>query len=96
MNKVAVGFGFLFVNDGTSTSIAINLSTQPVAVQISNADAPILINLNLAGATGVTELVCDSGATVTSSTLVLGILTVNLSAAGTSGNVNYITGILTF
>lgn len=95
-NSVAVDFGFLFLNDGTSTSVSINLSSQPVAVQIANSNVIDVVNLDLATASGVTNLSCDSGATVTSSSLMLGILTVNLSAPGTAGTTNFISGVLTF
>lgn len=90
MNKIVLDFSFTFLNDGTSTSVSINLSTQPISpVQIVNS-------INLATAIGATALSCDSGASVTSSSLLLGILTVNLSSAGIAGTTNVIYGLLEF
>jgi hypothetical protein len=94
-NKVTVPFGFTFLNDGTSTAVTISLATQPSFIVQSGSVQPLTANI-LSVLSGVTQLVCDSGATVTSSSLLLGILTVNLSAPGTAGTTNIIGGYLLF
>jgi len=94
-NKVTVPFGFTFLNDGTSTTVTISLATQPSYVSLGGEAQPLTSNL-LSVLSGVTQLVCDSGATVTSASLLFGMLTVTLSAPGTAGTTNIINGLLLF
>lgn len=94
-NKVVVPFGFTFLNDGTSTIVTISLATQPSYITLAGSVQPLTSNI-LSVLSGVTQLVCDSGATVTGASLLLGILTVTLSAAGAAGTTNVIGGLLLF
>lgn len=99
MNSPIIFFGFTFLNDGTSTSVSINLSTQPVFVQGSNEMFnPQLVGNSLSLTTAISAggFTCDSGATITSSSILLGVLTVHLSTAGTAGDTDTIFGYLKF
>lgn len=87
MNHPCLGFSFQFIYDGSSTSVSVNASTGPLIYSLPASSGTGALGGFNATATGVQDMSCDSGFTVTSTTLILGILTVNLGgtppAAGT-------------
>ena len=99
MNSPVINFGFYFLNDGTSTTVSINFNTQPIFINSGNSLSgfqAVAKPLDFNAVTGVVNLTCDSGATIVSSTFLLGILTVTLSAAGTANTTNVVSGYLKF
>ena len=95
VNRVSTTFGFAFMSDGSSTTVTVNLTTQPCFI-IQEGLAQPLTNYSLASLAGVTGLVCDTGITVTSAVILLGVLTITLSAPGVNGALNNVSGYLLF
>src|SRR5579864_9310432 len=96
-NKPCIGFSFEFIYDGTSTSVSINLSSGPVVYQLPGSSGTNALGTFNATASGTSSLSCDSGFTVTSSTLILGILTVNLGGTPpAAGTICTVSGIITY
>lgn len=97
MNKTCIGFSFEFIYDGSSTSVSINLSTGPVIYQLPGSGGNnTLGNLNVT-ASGTSGLSCDSGFTISSTSLILGILTINLGGTPpAAGTVCTVSGLITY
>src|SRR5579864_6496419 len=96
-NKPCIGFSFQFIYDGSSSSVSINLSTGPVVYQLPGSGGTNTLGSLNAAASGTSSLSCDSGFTVTSSTLILGILTINLGGTPpAAGTICTVSGIITY
>ena len=97
MNAPCIAFQFSFFADGTTSSVAVNLSSGPILYSLPpNSGTNALATGFNATATGVKSLSIDSGLTIASETLLLGILTVNFTGTVAAGTVVTLTGYLLY
>lgn len=84
MNRASINFGFQFVCDGSSGSVSVNMTTGPVYYNLPALTQIPTLNgvLSLLGTTPY-GLAADTGLTVTSFSILLGVLTVNFTGAST-------------
>jgi hypothetical protein len=95
-NKLTLSFQIGFLSDGTTSTVVVNLSTGPVGYGAPGA-GNVLNDSLAATATDVTNLSGDwSGATVTKASLILGVLTLNISPVPASGSYGNIAGTVLF
>ncbi len=95
-NKVAVGFAFKFQGDGSSTSVQCNLVTNPVYFSVPSADYPTLSPTANATPSSVSDVSTSGGLTVSTTSVTLGVLTVNFTSAPANGTIYTVFGYLEY
>lgn len=95
MNKPSINFGFQFVHDGSANSVSVNLMTGPIYYN-NPAQTGLLNGAVNALASSAQGVLADSGLTVTTWSMLLGVLTVNFTGTVAAGTICSINGALLF
>jgi hypothetical protein len=93
-NQLALEFQVQFLSDGTSTTLAVNMSTGPVGYSTPGS-GNVFDNSLVVTATGFGAMGTDYGATVTAE-IFLGVATFTLSYVAPEGSLHNIYGTLLF